>query len=95
MDQYSNYIRRLKQEASIADFGSLHRKIEERCAQKVKAPVSKPLVGLIMITLLFLLALPLLLNRSGSAGEANNLTAYVFQGEEMSDHVVADFILSD
>jgi len=95
MDQYSYYIRSLKQETPKVNFDSLYWKIKESCGEKKNASISRPLVGLVIVTLLFLLSLPLLMNRGGSLSEEGRTIAYVFQNDEISDHAAADFILND
>jgi len=91
MDQYSYYIQKLKQTAPKPDFDSLYRMIEAR--SEAKKPVI--LMGLVVAALLFVLAVPLVINRSDTAGEDSKMLAYVFQNEESGGHAVADFILND
>jgi len=95
MDRYSSYIRKLKQTAPKADFDSLYRRIEARSGAKKSVLMSRPLMGLAVAALLFFLAVPLVINRSGPAGEDSKVLAYVFQNDVADDHAVADFILND
>ncbi len=95
MDRYSSYIQKLKQTAPKADFASLYAGVEERVGRKKRAPFSRPLIAVSVAAMLFILLLPFWSGRFGSAASTSRMTAYIFQDEMMSDHLVAGYVLGD
>ena len=95
MDQYSNYIQKLKQTAPKADFSALYQQIEGRKSTNSRMAFSRPLIGLAVVAMFFIFLFPFLPNRNQSIVAGNRFTAYVFQNDQAGEHLVADYVLGE
>jgi len=95
MDQYSNYIRKLRQTALKADFSALYQKIETKKSKRSRQAFSRPLIGLAVVAMLFIFMFPFLPNRNQSIVAGSRFSTYGFQHERSGDHIVAEYVLGE
>ena len=93
MDQYANYIQRLKQTETKADFSKLYQQI---ATKRSKPLFNKPLISLVAITaLLLIIVVPLAVHKNAAVDINNGFVSYIMQNDKNDSYVMADFILGD